>query len=147
MTRTAGILVVASLLAGCHQHGSKPDASPPRPQGIAEAPPQIPFTVTSDIPDCLEVSGNRSHADSNLLLAEVRLTSNAITAQCGCISKWLLYRSVTSTDGLETELASGSLLAPEPGAGPIERQVLLHGDREHLPALPLIVHVGCAPAP
>jgi len=51
------------------------------------------------------------------------------------------------TDGLETEVASGSLLAAEPADPPIERRLVLLADREHLPARPITVHVGCAPAP
>lgn len=148
MTRTVGMLVLSSLLAGCGQHGSRADApTRSRTQGAGGATAELPFAVTSDIPECLDVVGMQSHVESNLLLAGVRLNTKAITARCGCISKWLLYRSVTSTDGLETEFASGSILAAEPGAGPIERQVVLLSDRGHPPAQPLLVHVGCAPAP
>ena len=111
------------------------------------ATPAIPFTVVSDIPACLEVVPKGTTSDANLLFATVGLKTTQITAACGCPSKWLLYRSVTSTQGIETELASGSLFAGEPDGAAIERRVVLLADREHPPAQALTVHVGCAPAP
>jgi hypothetical protein len=118
-------------------------------QGATAAPPGTPveFTAVSDIPECLTVVRKGSTADSNLLLGIVELATTQITAACGCTSKWLLYRSVTTHEGLETSLASGSLLAPDPGGPAIERRVVLLGDREHPPSDSMTLRFGCEPAP
>jgi len=155
MSRARGILAMATLLAACGRREATTATAPPATSTLAPSPPRtqsapnptIPFTVTSDIPECLEVVGTDEREDGNLLLAEVGLKTTAILARCVCISKWLLYRSVTSTEGLDTEFASGSILAAEPGAPPLHRDVVLLSDRGHPPKQPLILHVGCAPAP
>jgi hypothetical protein len=118
-------------------------------QGATAAPPGPPvtFTVVSDIPECLAVVRKGSIVDSNLLLGIVELKTTRITAACGCTSKWLLYRSVTMHEGLETPLASAGLLAPDPGGPAIERRVVLLADREHPPNDSLTVRLGCEPAP
>lgn len=84
---------------------------------------------------------------ANLVFADIQLKTTRNVAACICPSNWLLWRSVTSSEGFETEFASGSLLAPDQDAPTIERRVVLLGDRDHPPAEPLVLHVGCAPAP
>jgi len=147
-------IALVSLLPACtsprptNTTGKTTDAAPARQRSPAQPPAaDVRFAVKSDIADCLDVVGKTTAYDGDLLLGVVDLKTTKITADCGCTSKWLLYRSVFVTDGLETEVASGSLLAAEPADPPIERRLVLLADREHLPARPITVHVGCAPAP
>lgn len=145
-------LLAAAVLAGCGRPVARSAAPPVQGRATSAASPsqtepRAPFAIRSDIPDCLEVVSTQTATKDNLLLAIVRLKTVKLTAACGCTSKWLLYRSVTSTNGLEFELASGTILAADVGATPIERAAVLLGDRAHPPAEPLILRVGCAPAP
>jgi hypothetical protein len=152
-TVTLGAVV---LVVACEKRTS-PDCSgdAARPQAAAAtvAPksgrvrPQVDFTVRSDIPGCLSVVRKDTTEQENLLLAKIETTTTHITADCGCTSRWLLYRSVAEREGIETELASGSLLAGPPGAPSVGRLVVLLSERSHPPTDALILHIGCAPAP
>jgi hypothetical protein len=157
MTARTQVLAVLILMAACGRRttltappeGRAADAALPGNAETAGAParPAVPFTVVSDIPDCLAVLRKGTASDSNLLLGIVELKTTRMTADCGCTSKWLLYRSVTTHLGLETQFASGSLLFSDRGAPSIERRVVLLGDKDHSPSEPLTLHVSCEPAP
>lgn len=150
------ILGAVVLVAACGKRSGPDglsDAAPPRTPAAALVPkpapvaPQVDFTVRSDIPGCLGVVRKATTEHENLLLARIETKTTQITADCGCTSRWLLYRSVTEREGIETELASGNLLAGRPGGPSVERLVVLLSEKAHPPADPVILHVGCAPAP
>lgn len=155
--RTRIIVAVVVFTFSCDQRGSPAgsyDASAPGAgpvsAAVAKPPPAGPpvdFAVVSDIPDCLKVVRKDTTEQGNLLLARVELTTTRELASCVCISRWLLYRSVAERDGLETELASGKVLASQPGRPSTDRLVVLLSERSHPPTDSLVLHVGCAPPP
>jgi len=148
MNRSTIALVAANLLVACARHReATPLASAPVHEPAQDGPAPVAYSFRSDIPYCLDAVGKETVTDANLLLGVVELKTRRITAACGCPSKWLLWRSVTAKDGIETEFASGTLLAAEPQDKPREARVVLLGDRSHAPGESLLVHVGCAPAP
>lgn len=109
--------------------------------------PRVDYAVVSDIPDCLTVAGKDTKEDGNLLLARIETKITRTTSECGCTWKWLLYRSMTGSVGLERELASGMLFAADAGDRSVERLVVLLSERARPPKDRLVLHVGCAPAP
>jgi len=150
MTRALTLLGVAVLSSACSRHAgsagaASADAGFATPASQVSVP--ISYRLQSDIPECLTMRGKQVTSSVNLVFADIEFETTRNLAACICPSKWLLWRSVTSNDGIETEWASGNLLAPEPGAASIERRVVLLADREHRTAKPVMVHVGCAPAP
>jgi len=148
MNCPSSVLVAAILIVACARHREPgPHPAPPVPEADRNAPAPVVHSCQSDIPYCLDVVGKGTVTDGNLLLGVVELKTRRITAACGCPSKWLLWRSVTAKEDIQTELASGELLAAEPGDKAREVRLVLLGDRSHAPADPLVVHVGCAPAP
>lgn len=148
MNRLATVVLAGVLIGGCGRHRESDTGPRAADAAVAvQGPAPVSYAFQSDIPYCLEVTGKGTVSDANLLLAIVEIKTRRITAECGCTSRGLLWRSVTSPKGIETEYASGDLLAPEPGGPATERRVVLLGDRAYPPAEPLLVHVGCAPAP
>jgi hypothetical protein len=157
--RPATIIVAIIIsVTACGKRDFIPDhsseRSPARASDSSEVnvkPPlvsaRVDYGVVSDIPDCLTLAGKDTKEDGNLLLARIETKVTRITSECGCTWKWLLYRSMTGAVGLETELASGTLFAADPGEPSVERLIVLLSERAHPPKGRVLLHVGCAPAP
>jgi hypothetical protein len=155
--RTGTIFAAMVLMAACGKRDRPAGSSDAAARGAGAAVAassgrgpagaRVDFAVQSDIPGCLSVARKDTIEQGNLLLARIETKTTHISAECGCTSRWLLYRSVAEREGIETELASGSLLAGTPGGPSVERLVVLLTERAHPPTDGLVLHVGCAPAP
>jgi len=111
------------------------------PRGL----PDIPFSISNEISDCLGATATGGKTAGNLLLGSVRLETKKIIAHCGCPSRWLIYRAIRKFHGHESQQASGIVAAPPPGAPGREVDVMLEADNEHPEAGSLTVDVGCRP--
>jgi hypothetical protein len=155
VTGTVGSLavgVLVSLVVSCTPPASTVAPRPIAPDGatpISSAPSRqladIPFKTNNELPDCISVTATGGKTVGNLLLGAVRVETKKIIADCGCPSRWLIYRAIRNFHGYQSQQVSGIVVAPEPGGPPRNLDLVLEADNEHPEAGFLTVDVSCRP--
>jgi hypothetical protein len=142
----ASTVLLAAAIGSCQNHRPKQTEHPPdQISAVREGSAQLRLVPKTSIPGCLTVTSRRLSTLSNLLVADVALTTSRNIADCGCLSSAVLYRSVEKYEDFEIELATGFLPTPSETGVTIESKIVLTTDALNAPEGPIIVHFRCRP--
>lgn len=126
-------ILSASLVA------SPAPADPRRPAAGSES-----VVLDNAVSACLSVSITRTLTQQNLVLGEANVALSRSTADCGCKSALLSYRSLERR-GARSErlLAKGTFVSFSFGAQPTSFLFVLQPDARYKPKGSLVLAIGC----